>query len=80
MKCNGKCYLGKQLKKAEEKQGNDASRQTKKWEEISACKIPVIHYTLNFAAVIAPARPEYTNYYSFGFSQSVFHPPTIFFS
>ena len=80
LKCNGKCYLNKQLKKAEEKGDSDTPKQTKKWEEISACKVPAIHYTLNFPAEIHLPKPVYTDVYYFDFNDSVFHPPTAAFS
>lgn len=79
MKCCGKCYLKKQLKKADE-QGNDSKDMPGKWQkESSTVFLVTTPIALSFQQVVKPVL-FYDNY-SFGIGYnaiaSIFHPPPV---
>ena len=84
MKCNGKCYLAKQLQKAEDelnekKSKQEQSKNTIKLMEVSAFIAPQkIAFSSNFSFQI-----ETTNFVSYsknlqsGATYPIFHPPCL---
>jgi hypothetical protein len=78
MKCNGKCYLRKQLKKAEGAEHNGQQpTKSDKYESLVYC-LPVATYTVaqHFTPVLSVHNPLGQHMYNGGLSPSVFHPPS----
>jgi Na+/citrate or Na+/malate symporter len=74
--CNGKCYLSKKIKEAEEK--NEEKTNIKiKWEETAPCTLTHILFSIApIDASITVTAPPISAYY-FTFSRSIFHPPSV---
>lgn len=77
MHCNGKCYLSKKIKAAEEKQEQQTPFQLKQWVETSPCTISYVCYSLNRFTETQVFNPGETNFYNFACSQPIFHPPSL---
>jgi hypothetical protein len=80
LKCNGNCYLNKQLKKAEENQENQSPKQFKKIAETSPFTLSAINYTLNSPIDISVLNPKKEDSYHFIPYSVIFHPPSPVFS
>jgi len=81
MKCNGKCYLAKQLKKAEQQNQDKSSPipnlKLKSVDWIAIEPIVVVPEAVAIAVSGQPNNwPEQEKSLS-AFSSSVFHPPTL---
>jgi hypothetical protein len=76
LQCNGKCFLSKKIKEAEQKENKKEFLQVK-WVEPVPCTITEISYQFNPAFDCCPAyRYDQENYY-FRFKKLIFHPPPI---
>ena len=82
MKCNGKCYLAKQLKKAQQEEEKQNSKRPaprnlklKSMDWISFTVAIEAREELAYACTATAFRPE-TTAGIFTFSNPVFHPPT----
>ena len=76
LKCNGKCFLSKKIKEAEEK--NDAeSGLTVKWEETAPCTIDVPYFELKTIAASAVMNANPSPEYHFIFARKLLHPPSL---
>jgi hypothetical protein len=80
LKCNGNCYLSKQLKKAEENEEKEAPKQLKKLAETSPCTIATFNYNLQSPSEISIRNPKIEGNYHFTRYTVVFHPPSLSFS
>jgi hypothetical protein len=86
MKCNGKCYLAKQLKKLEAEELKNASNKkhnpyTGKIE-LQSCTILQIEPSI-FTPFISEHKTHlfnYASFYSKEYLSTIFHPPTPRFS
>lgn len=76
MHCNGKCYLSKKIKAAEEKQEQQTPFQLKQWVETSPCTVSYIYYSLTISTEMQVLNPREINLYNFISLQPVFHPPS----
>lgn len=76
LKCDGKCFLSKKIKEAEQKEEQQAPYQVK-WVETSPCTLSSYIYTLSFAEADIISGIDKNNTYSFLFLQSIFHPPGV---
>lgn len=81
LKCCGKCYLKKQLKKAdaeEKKQDSPAAKSNRL--ELTAFVLPSRTATpLSFIASLSPVQnPGRSAHHGILFSVPVFHPPAVF--
>ena len=80
VKCHGKCYLKKQLKKAEKASEDNTGKQNtgsgKQWAEISLFIVPDI---ITITRVVFAQATAQLSFYSRavlpGIAASVFHPP-----
>lgn len=77
--CNGKCYLSKQLKKAEEQEEKQAPNSNKERLEViyyySVSSFNFLFYTDCFASKLKPAWVD--KFYSSGYIANIFRPPTF---
>lgn len=77
MHCDGKCYLYKQLKKAEENQKSNLPNSIPKLKFID--QFVVVDYKWNFGIPLHPFQKiKFTNYSSnllIGYENSIFRPP-----
>lgn len=80
-KCNGKCYLKKQLKKVDDTEHGSSNAPTLKIEKTEVvCLLPV---SIQFSARECQGEPVVQNPVLLHFSsqshlQSIFHPPAVF--
>lgn len=76
-KCNGKCYLKKQLDKVENNANDDKETPVKKTEnqlpEFVTSVFFVIHKQISLSTLTHTTT--YTNLYNYQHSSSLFHPP-----
>lgn len=85
LKCNGKCYLAKQLKKADDELTAKKDQQQHSFPSLkiseSTCFLSDATFEINFTNVILEKSLKsfvlYSNKYSFDYHQQFFHPPTI---
>jgi hypothetical protein len=86
MKCNGKCYLAKQLKKLEaEELKNASSKKHNPYTakiELQSCSILQIQPSIFSSFSSEPKKHfyMYTSLYSKEHLSAIFHPPTARFS
>lgn len=77
MKCNGNCYLSKQLKKAEEQANKHAPTNKKERAEIiyfhSDCLIDFSNLTDNYVSKLNIAHIDI--FYQSSYITKTFHPP-----
>ncbi|MBL7745083.1 MAG: hypothetical protein JNN00_16535 [Chitinophagaceae bacterium] len=75
LKCNGKCFLAKKLKEAENRQQEQTPQQLKEWVETSPCTTAFVSFHFGFTK----QKQEYSCYhadnYSFDPAHTFFHPP-----
>ena len=79
MHCNGKCYLYKQLKKAEEKEAekNSLPNSIPKFKSVNSFIIENYDWKTNFS-LVTTYKQKYVNYSSnllIGYQNSLFRPP-----
>lgn len=74
--CDGKCFLSKKIKEAEQKEEQQSPYQVK-WVETSPCILFSFIYTPPFAEADVINNIDKINTYSFLFLQFIFHPPGI---
>lgn len=79
MHCNGKCYLYKQLKKAEEKEAekNSLPNSIPKFKSVDSFIIENYDWKTNFS-LVKTYKQKYVNYSSnllIGYQNSLFRPP-----
>ncbi len=80
MKCNGKCYLKKQLNKAEEKSDSESKNTTTKENHTDIIHFIVadrVHIQLITYSQVIVENDYYTDILGFNFKSSVFHPPSV---
>ncbi len=85
LKCNGKCYLAKQLQKADDELAAKKDKQQHSFPSLkiseSTCFLSDATFEINFTKVILEKSPKtfvlYSNNYSFDYHQQFFHPPTF---
>ena len=77
MHCDGKCYLYKQLKKAEEKQKSNLPNSIPKLKFVD--QFVVVDYKWNIAILPHPFQKKFFSNYSsnllIGYGNSLFRPP-----
>ncbi len=78
LKCNGKCYLKKQLNKADVNSDSNKSSTSSDRNDLLECVLPdsfsiprLFHFCSNICLVV------YSDSYSFVFESFIFHPPSI---
>lgn len=76
--CNGKCYLGKQLKEDDKKEKHSMPFSANEiFQEFIGTKYPLFHFPVNMNSEVQ----NYTSFYSFAYSHTYFseiaHPPSI---
>lgn len=76
LKCDGKCFLAKKIKEAEQKEEQRAPFQVK-WVETAPCTIPFYSYKLDPLSITAITAFSEPGHYSFLFEQSIFRPPAV---
>jgi len=81
LKCCGKCYLKKQLNKADQ-QTDDKQAPTKNSKlSIEAFVIPVaVHFQTRYTKDTAIFNPRCQKMYSSVYEGNIFHPPSVLFS
>jgi hypothetical protein len=72
MHCNGKCYLAKKIKQAEEKEKKEEQSQKSRYQEAILTSVIVIEE--RFATPVESGFPE-LRYVLSHLSPAVFHPP-----
>ncbi|MBL7719261.1 MAG: hypothetical protein JNL72_10535 [Flavipsychrobacter sp.] len=76
LKCNGKCQLNKQLKKANEQQEKESKQQQEEVALFTACVLPEVWALRSWPADAAlPHNCHYTAPGGISFSADIFHPP-----
>jgi len=75
LKCDGKCFLNKQLKENNQHQEEEAPLQIKQLLEGSLFTLAVINHTFSAPAVVPVHTPEIAGTYSFNLCTSIFRPP-----
>lgn len=83
MHCNGKCYLKKQLKKANTQSNNQTPETTVptnflKDYPISTLDFCSFLYKIELRDLNKSADFQYLKNYKFCFVHEIFHPPTLF--
>lgn len=76
MKCDGKCFLAKKIKEAEQKEEKQAPFQVK-WVETAPCTLAYLHFKLDPLTTATSTGYEVADHYSFHFLRSIFHPPAV---
>lgn len=76
LKCNGKCYLAKQLKEASEEKEKNLPAITMKDYPIGIIAF-IVFETSQTTTTITTNNFQYNNRYAFTYLNSVFHPPTF---
>lgn len=75
--CNGKCYLQKQLKKAEQQENKDRAAVTTTEPLVYLVHAPLQNHS-PMPTVVAPVYPVYhSGGYSYVFAASCFQPPGV---
>jgi len=76
MQCNGKCYLKKQLRKANNEQSEQSSPLPtySKTEDLTTLLFEKKHQFINPIDIIKKIVP-YANRYKFKWDNEIFHPP-----
>ncbi len=75
--CNGKCYLKKQLKKAEADTENNESQAPRKIQLEEYCSLSLLNLPTANYNLIKPHFSVYKSLYSFRQSVDIFHPPQL---
>jgi hypothetical protein len=77
LKCEGKCFLNKQLKETSQHQDEEAPLRIKQLLEGSLFTVTTITHTLSAPAVVRTHTSGITGTYSYDPCKSIFHPPAI---
>ena len=85
LKCNGKCYLAKQLQKADDELAAKKDKQQHSFPSLkiieSTCFLSEGTFEIKFTHVLLEKSPKtfvmYSNKYRFDYHQQLFHPPTF---
>lgn len=75
--CNGKCYLGKQLKEDDKKEKHSIPFSANEiFQEFIGTKYPLFYFPVNMNSEVK----NYTSFYSFAYTHTYFseiaHPPS----
>lgn len=76
LKCDGKCFLAKKIKEAEQKEEKQAPFQVK-WVETAPCTLAYLHFKLDPLTTATSTGYDVADHYSFYFLRSIFHPPAV---
>jgi hypothetical protein len=76
LKCDGKCFLAKKIREAEQKEEKQAPFQVK-WVETAPCTLAYLHYKLDPVITKTITGYDVADHYSFRFLRFIFHPPAI---
>ena len=85
LKCNGKCYLAKQLQKADDELAVKIDKQQHSFPSLKIIESTFFlsegTFEIKFTHVLLEKSPKtfilYSNKYSFDYHQQFFHPPTF---
>ncbi len=78
LNCNGKCYLAKRLKTAEEQESKAQHNIFNKYEAPTMiCEEVSNPHFQSFSAANTSATDSYSNHYSGLFAVHIFHPPCL---
>ncbi|WP_353779745.1 hypothetical protein [Winogradskyella sp. 3972H.M.0a.05] len=76
LQCNGKCHLAKQLEEQKESSSDSSARIALEQYPIGFVYILKLPKTIN-TPYKKEDLPTYYNLYSYRYSKSVFHPPSV---
>ncbi|WP_235324472.1 hypothetical protein [Pedobacter lusitanus] len=78
--CNGKCYLMKKIKQAEENEKKEAARNNLSQLEVSFCQEPFTFSFLDPSAlsISDPSFSVYAYLYTNPYIRNIFRPPRLF--
>lgn len=76
LKCDGKCFLAKKIREAEQKEEKQAPFQVK-WVETAPCTLEYLNYKLDPVSRTTITGYDVADHYSFHFLHSIFHPPLL---
>lgn len=77
LNCNGKCYLKKQLKKADANSDSNKSTTSNERMDMLECILPESFcISLLFESSLVQSLVSYSNQYCFSYVALVFHPPS----
>lgn len=76
LKCDGKCFLAKKIKEAEQNEEKQAPFHVK-WVETAPCTPATLNYKLEPVTTSTITGYKEPGDYSFLFQRSIFHPPAI---
>jgi len=74
LKCDGKCFLAKKIKEAEQKEEKQAPFQVK-WVETAPCTLVFLNYKLDPVTTSTITGYNEPGNYSYLYQRSIFHPP-----
>jgi hypothetical protein len=77
MHCNGKCHLAKQLKNADADESKNRSSKTNLQEVFNLFSIRLSSLNISLPVTGTDSWFSYSDNYSFDFSSSLVHPPTV---
>ena len=85
LKCNGKCYLAKQLQKVDDELAAKKDKQQRSFPSLkiieSTCFFSEASFDFKITHVLLEKSQKnfalYSNKYSFDYHQQFFHPPTF---
>ncbi len=77
LKCDGKCFLSKKLKEAEQHQNEEAPMQIKQLLESNPFTITTITHSITSFRAVCIHTPKNAALYRFTPGESIFHPPSV---
>ena len=80
LKCNGKCYLGRKLKEAEQKENQQAPLQEKQVKETEPCIIELLSYCIAAPTADIIRHPAPAHHFTSSYLSAVFRPPSSLMS
>lgn len=75
LKCDGKCFLARKLKEAENRQHEQTPQQLKEWVETSPCTTAFVSFHFGFTKQKEEYNYHPADHYSFDPAYTFFHPP-----
>lgn len=76
LKCDGKCFLSKKIKEAEQKQEHQEPLQVK-WVETTPCTFPTFYFNIPLTEAVYSFPVTGAGHYTFDFTLLVFRPPVL---
>lgn len=78
-KCNGKCYLKKQLNKVDNSTNDDQQTPSKKSENNLPEFIAIEYFSINESiySLVIEHNAAYSNTYQYNHTNTLFHPPPV---